>query len=104
MTSIYFTPEILTPEGFEDPFDPTDPRPPGHVLAYALILLVIIVLIGFDIERASEASQSQLTAEKPQDCMAIDDQSARLDCYDAVLHRNPPQPAKGANAVLSNRP
>ena len=36
MTSIYFTPEMLTPEGFEDPFDPTDPRPPGHVLAYAL--------------------------------------------------------------------
>ena len=99
MTRIFFTPEMLTPEGFEDPYDPTDPRPPGHVFAYALILLVIIVLVAFD-----SGSQSQLAAEKPQDCLAIDDQHTRLDCYDAVLHRNARQPARGAYAVLSNRP
>lgn len=44
---------------------------------------------------------SQLPADKPQACAAIDDADLRLSCYDNAVHRALPQPARGANAVLN---
>jgi hypothetical protein len=69
-------------------------RPFTLVLLATLATAIVMFLAGRYLSR--------LEIKAPQDCVAIDDNGARLMCYDRALVRPVSQPAKGATAPFLN--
>jgi hypothetical protein len=84
-------------EGYDtDDGTPERPRRAGGVvlaLAAAAVTLVCGLALIFDATWPAPVAS-------PEDCAAIVDGDARLNCYDTAVHRMPPQPARGAAAVV----
>jgi hypothetical protein len=76
------------------------PRP-SHVRheAKGLALAIAVVAIGLAFVTVLFVDgASRVTVSKPEDCAAIADSDARLNCYDVSVHRAPSPPARGATA------
>ena len=65
----------------------------GYVLAVALFALLWVALY------ASAPFEPQMS--EIQSCLAQENAAARLMCYDAIAHRAPASPAKGALVPLT---
>jgi hypothetical protein len=75
--------------------------PPSHITheAKGLALAIALVAIGLAFVTVLFVDgASRVTVTKPEDCAAIADSDARLNCYDVSVHRAPSPPARGATA------
>jgi len=72
---------------------------PRHSAGVTLALAAAAVTLVCGLALIFDATWPEAAAS-PQDCAAIADGDARLNCYDTAVHRMPPQPARGAAAVV----
>lgn len=69
-----------------------------NALAFALVFTVLV--LGVSAVWLLDDT-SQLPDSSPQSCAQIDDSDLRLSCYDRIVHRAVPQPARGATAIVN---
>ena len=84
---------------FEDQDPQSAPHSSGKVspLVLGLAFAAALVLGGMILVGES----AHVTADRPQACVGIDNADLRLSCYDETVHRPPPQPARGATAIVN---
>jgi hypothetical protein len=67
------------------------------IATLAVAVLLCLAAISPVIWTFASDTASHLRSELWQ-CLSVEDNTARLACYDEIAHRPPPHPAKGANA------
>jgi hypothetical protein len=73
------------------------PQSASVIIALLAAMLLVVMLVSY----GPDANRPQVATG--QECAAIGDISARLNCYDQLFERAAPEPAKGATAPLGSR-
>jgi hypothetical protein len=75
-------------------YNEEQPQNPYVIFSLIAIMLLVVALLTY----AGDGTSQQIASG--QECVAMDDGSARLRCYDKLFDRTASEPAKGATAPL----
>jgi len=74
------------------------------IAAFAIVVLICLAMLSPIVWTAVQTFSSRESPSTVAQCSTLNDDSWRLACYDKVVGRSLPQPAKGANAPLFIHP